>query len=143
MRNITLRILALLVLVAAVAGIGVLAYNAGVAHQAAITTVAPSGQTASPAYPVYPFWWPFPFLGYGFFGLLAAFFLFWIGFAALRFLFWGPRWGWRRWHRGYGYWGERREGEEPPIPPMMADLHRRMHEADKQNPSGQPPQNQA
>lgn len=143
MRNITLRILAALVLIAAFAGVAVLAYNSGAAHQAAVVP-ATGSQTSSPVYPFY--WWPFPFFGFGFFGLIAAFFLFWIAFGALRLLFWGPRWGMRRWHRGYGYWGQRgegQEGEEMPIPPMMAELHRRMHEADNQKSSGQSPQNQA
>jgi hypothetical protein len=140
MRNFTLRILAALVLIAALAGVAVLAYNAGASHQAAIAPTAGS-QTGSPAYG--PFWWPFPFWGFGFFGLIAAFFLFWLAFGALRFVLWGPRFGWRRWHRGYGYWGERGEGEEPPIPPMMAEMHRRMHAADESKPAGQPPKNQA
>ncbi len=143
MRHITLRILAALVLIAALAGVAVLAYNAGAAHQAAVAPTTGS-QTGSPAYPLY--WWPFPFFGFGFFGLIAAFFLFWIAFGALRMLFWGPRWGWRRWHRGYGGWGMRgngQDGEDMPVPPMMAELHRRMHEADREKSAGQSPQNQA
>ncbi len=134
MRHIFFRILAGLVLIAAVAGIGVLAYNAGAAHQAAITTASPvqGSQTGSPVV-LTPFWWPFPFLGFGFFGLLGLFFLFWVAFGALRFLFWGPRFGWRRWQRGYGHWGERGSGEDYPIPPMMAELHRRMHSADRES----------
>ncbi len=145
MRHITLRILAALVLIAALAGVAVLAYNAGAAHQAAIATPATGGQTGSPAYPVYgvPLWWPFPFLGFGFFGILAVFFLIAIAFSALRFVLWGPRFGWRRWHRGYGHWGERANGEDIPIPPMMAELHRRMHEADQGKPADPSTQNQA
>ncbi len=135
MRHITFRILAALVLIAALAGVAVLAYNAGAAHQAAI--VPSTGGTGNTATPVYgPFWWPFPFFGFGFFGLIAAFFLFWIAFAALRFVLWGPRWGWRRWHRGYGYWGQQGNGEDMPIPPMMAEMHRRMHQADEGKPTG-------
>ena len=130
MRHIFFRILAALVLIGAIAGIGVLAYNAGIAHQTAIVATTPTAQTGSPVV-VTPFWWPYPLLGFGFFGFLAVFFLFWIAFGALRILFWGPRFGWRRWHRGYGYWGERGPGEDYPIPPMMAELHRRMHAADE------------
>jgi hypothetical protein len=143
MRYIVLRILAFLLLIAVMAGIGVLAYNAGVAHQMSLVAQAPAAQTGSQTYPIFPFWWPFPFFGFGFFGILAAFFLFWIAFGALRLLFWGPRWGWRRWHRGYGAWGGGGSGEDMPIPPMMAELHRRMHEADSQKQSGQGTQNQA
>ena len=135
MRHITLRILAALVLLAAIAGVALLAYNAGTAHQAAIVTQTPGGQTSSPAYPFY--WWPFPFFGFGFFGLIAVFFLVSIAFGALRMLVWGPRWGWRRWHRGYGHWGERGEGDEYPIPPMMSEMHRRMHEAESAKPADQ------
>jgi hypothetical protein len=143
MKHITLRILAGLVVLAAIAGIALLAYNAGGAHQAALSA-APAAQNSSPAYPGYgPFWWPFPFLGFGFFGLLAVFFLFWVTFGALRFVLWGPRFGWRRWHHGYGRWGERGMGEEMPIPPLMAELHRRMHAADEGKPSDPSAQKQA
>jgi len=140
MRHIFFRLLAGLLLLAAIAGIALLAYNAGVTHGQALGAVAPATQNSGQVYPVYPFWWPFPFFGFGFFGLLAAFFLFWIAFAALRFALWGPRFGWHRWRRGYGYWGERGSGEEPSIPPMMAELHRRMHEAEGSKPADQPTQ---
>ncbi len=136
MRHITLRIIAGLVLIAAIAGIAVLAYNAGVAHGQALSAVAPTTQSGGQVYPFYPFWWPFPFFGLGIFGVLAAVFLFFLAFGALRFVLWGPRWGWRRWHRGYGYWGERGTGEEPPIPPMMAEMHRRMHAEDEGKSAG-------
>jgi hypothetical protein len=143
MRNITLRILAALVLIAALVGVGLLAYNAGSAHQAAITAQGPAAQAGSPAYLYYgPLWWPFPFFGFGFFGLIGAFFLLFLAFGALRLLLWGPRWGWRRWHRGYGYWREGGKGEDMPIPPMMAELHRRMHDADREKTADQGPQNQ-
>ncbi len=134
MRHITLRIIAVLVLVAAVAGIAVLAYNAGATHQAAITTQVPSVQGGGAAYPVYG-WWPFPFFGFGIFGLLAAFFLFWLFFAALRFVVFGPRFGWRRWHRGYGHWHDPGSGGD--IPPMFVEMHRRMHENEAEKPTDQ------
>ncbi len=119
MRHIFFRLLAALILVAAIAGIALLAYNAGVAHQVALSPTTPGTQGSGQVAPYYgfPFWWPFPFFGFGFFGLVAAFFLFWIAFGALRFVFWGPRTGWRRWHHGYGYWGQREEGNEPPSRP--------------------------
>ncbi len=132
MRHIIFRIVAALVLIAALAGIAVLAYNAGAAHQAVLGT-ATGTQNSGSAYPFYgpAYWWPFPFFGFGLFGVVAIFFLFWIAFGALRFIFWGPRWGMHRWHRGYGHWGQRGNGEEFSIPPMMAEMHRRMHEADE------------
>lgn len=143
MRHIFFRILAGLVLLAAIAGVGLLAYNAGVSHGQAISAITPSAQSGSTAYPIYPFWWPFPFFGFGFFGLLAVIFLFFVAFGALRFALWGPRFGWRRWHRGYGHWGERGSGEEFPIPPMMAEMHRRMHAAEEGKPADPSTQNQA
>lgn len=140
MRHITLRILAGLVLIAAIAGVALLAYNAGVAHGQAISAITPGAQTGGQPY-VVPYWWPFPFFGFGFFGLLAVIFLFFMAFGALRFVLWGPRFGWRRWHRGY--WGERGSGEEFPIPPMMSEMHRRMHAAEGEKPADQSTQNQA
>jgi hypothetical protein len=141
MRHIFFRLFAGLVLIAAIVGIGVLAYNAGIAHQAAITPTG--GAQTNPVIPAYTYWWPFPFFGLGFFGLIAVFFLLSIAFSALRFMLWGPRWGWHRWHRGYGNWGERGEGEQPPIPPMMAEMHRRMHAADQGQSTGQDTQKPA
>jgi hypothetical protein len=141
MRHIIFRLLALLVLIAAVTGIAVLAYNAGGAHQAAISAQSQGTQNPVTTYPIYPFWWPFPFLGFGFFGLLAAFFLFWVAFAALRFMFWGPRFGWHRGWRGYSHWGER--GQSGDIPTMFTDLHRRMHESERGKPADQATQNEA
>ena len=130
--NIFFRVLVGLVLIAAIAGIAVLAYNAGAAHNPAISP-APNAQSGTPAFPVYG-WWPFPFFGFGFFGLLAVFFLFWIVFGALRFIVWGPRFGWRRMHRMRGYWGD--EGSDEDIPPRLAEMHRRMHAADQDKPAG-------
>ena len=143
MRHIIFRLLAALVLIAAVAGIGVLAYNAGVAHQTAISAQAPAAQTGSPSYPVYPLWWPFPFFGFGFFGLLALFFLVSIAFGAFRMMLFGPRFGWHRRWRSYGSWGERGTSEDFTIPPMMAEMHRRMHAADSEKPADQATQKQA
>jgi hypothetical protein len=139
MKYITLRIVAGLVLLAALAGVALLAYNAGAAHQVAITAQTPTVPTGSSAYPI--FWWPFPFFGFGFLALLVVFFLVSIAFGALRMMLWGPRFGWRRWHRGYGFWGERGSGED--IPPMFSELHRRMHQADEGKAASQPTQKQS
>ncbi len=137
MRHIIFRLLAAVVLIAAIAGIAFLAYNAGVAHGTAINVQSTAGQAGSPSSPVYavPFWWPFPFFGIGFFGILAGLFLLSIAFGAFRFMLWGPRFG-RHWmHRRYGYWGEAGPGEG--VPPMVAEMHRRMHEADQGKPADQ------
>ncbi|HSB67633.1 MAG TPA: hypothetical protein VLD65_13750 [Anaerolineales bacterium] len=136
MRHIFFRILAGLLLLAAIAGIAIITYNAGVAHGQVISAQAPAVQSGGASYPAY--WWPFPFFGFGFLALLAIFFLFSMASAALRFMLWGPRFGWHRWPHRYGYWGER--GERGDIPPMVSELHRRMHAAEHEKPTGQPTQ---
>ncbi len=137
MRNIFFRVVAFLVLIAAIGGIAFLAYNAGITHGQAITATLPVGQTAAQFYPV-PYWFPFPFFGFGIFGFFALIFLFFVIFGAFRMMLWGPRWGWRRMGHRYGTWGEGNSGQD--IPPMMAELHRRMHAADEAKPSDQPGQ---
>jgi hypothetical protein len=134
MKHIGLRIFFAFVMIAAVAGIAFIAYNAGVAHVTTTAIQAPSSQTVSQAYPVYvtPYWWPFPFFGFGFFGFMALMFLFFVAFGAARFVLFGPRFGW---HRRYGSWGERGSGEG--FPPMWTEMHRRMHAADEGKPADQ------
>ena len=138
MRHIFLRLLAALVLLAAIAGVALLAYNAGVAHGTSLNVQVPAGQTGSQAYPVYPFWWPFPFFGFGFLGLLALLFLLSVAFGAARLMLFGPRFGWHMMHRRYGTWGDRGSGEG--IPPMFAEMHRRMHAAEEEKSTDQAPQ---
>lgn len=124
--KIAFRIVAALVLVAAIAGIAYFAFNAGVAQGSPVTVQAPSGQPAPLPYPYYGFGYPFhhPFgfgFGFGCFGILIPLFLLFLALNAFRVLFWGPRWGWRHhgpWRRG---WGE--EG----VPPMFREWHDRAH----------------
>ncbi len=125
--KIWLRILAALVLIAALAGIGLFAYQAGVANGSPITVQSPSGQTAPAPYPYYGwgFWHPFPFFGFGCFGPLIALFLIFIAFRAMRFLFFGPGWGWRHMHGGHGPW--RHGWAEEGVPPMFKEMHDRVH----------------
>jgi hypothetical protein len=121
--NIGLRIVAGLVLLAAIAGIAYFAFQAGVAQGSPITIEAPSGETVPAPYPYYgygPFHRPFGF-GFGFFGCLIPLFLFFLLFGAFRFLFWGPRWGWGH-HRGS--WGRTWENG---VPPMFEEWHKRAH----------------
>ena len=127
MKHITLRIVSGLVLIAVIAGIGLLAYNAGVTHGTSLNVQLPSGGNGSPIYPA-GYWWPFGFFGFGFFGLLALFFLIPVAFGAFRMMLFGPRFGWHRMHRWNGSWGDRNWGDG--VPPMVAEMHRRMHEAD-------------
>jgi len=122
--KIVFRIVAALVLIAAVAGIGYLAFNAGVAQ--GVVTQLPAGQSGQSPYPYYGygmrFWHPFPFFGFGCFGPLIALFLLFFALRAFGFLFWGPRGGhmhhgpWRR-----GWWGN---GD---VPPMFQEWHDRAH----------------
>lgn len=127
--NVGWRIVAALVLIAAVAGIGFFAFRAGVAQGSPVTIQAPSGQTVPAApYPYYGYGMPFhPWgLGFGFgcFGPLLALFLLFIALRAFRVLFWGPRWGWGYHHGGRGPWGRNWENG---VPPMFEEWHKKAH----------------
>ncbi len=121
--KIGLRIVAGLILLAAIAGIAFFAYQAGVAQGSPITIEAPSGESVPVPHPYYgyrygvPLHYPFGF-GFGCFGILILLFLFFIALKAFRVMAWGPRWGWG--HR-HGYWGERG------VPPMFEEWHKRAH----------------
>ncbi len=119
--KVWLRILAALVLVAAVAGVAAFAYQAGVVRGSPITVQSPSGQSGPYPYMGYGFWHAFPFWGFGCFGPLIALFLLFLAFRMISFIFWGPRWGWghhRMWRHGW-YEGE--------VPPPFKDWHDRLH----------------
>jgi hypothetical protein len=119
-KNVVFRIVAGLVLLAAIAGIAFFAYQAGVTHGAAANIQLPTTETGVQFYPHYGM---HPFMGFGVFGVLFAFFLLCLAFGALRRLFWGPRWGWR--HMGHGPMGHGPWGVG--VPPMFAEWHRRAH----------------
>jgi hypothetical protein len=124
--NAGLRIVAALVLIAAIAGIAFFAFQAGVARGSPVTIEAPSGETAPLPYPYYGYGMPLhrPFgFGFGFLGFLLLLFLFFAALRAFRFLFWGPRWGWGH-HGGHGAW---RRPWENGVPPMFEDWHKRAH----------------
>ena len=133
MRHIFYRIVAGLVLIAAIAGIAFIAYSAGVTRGEAINAQVPVTQSGGQVYPVYgpAFWWPFPI--FGFFGWLAVIFLFFLALGAARRMLWGPRFGWHRMYRSYGPWREKEQGED--IPPYITEIHRRMHAADQEKPA--------
>lgn len=122
--QIALRMIAALVLVAAVAGIAYFAFQAGVVQGSPVVVEAPSGETVPVPYPYYgygrPFHPPFGF-GLGCFGFLLLVFLFFAALRAFRVLLWGPRWGWGGpgpWRHGWG---------EDGVPSMFEDWHRRAH----------------
>ena len=120
-RHIVFRIIAGLVLLAAIVGIAFFAYQAGVTHGTAVSVPLP---TSGNVQTYQPYFWH-PFFGPGIFGLLFAFFLLMLAFNAMRRLIFGPRWGWRHMDRGpmgHGSWGEG-------VPPMFAEWHRRVHAA--------------
>jgi len=124
--NIGLRIVAALVLVAAIAGIAYFAFQAGVVRGSPITLEAPSGETVPAPYPYYGYGYGFhrPFgFGFGFFGFLILLFLFFAALRAFRLLLWGPRWGWGHRH-GPGAWGRPWENG---MPPMFEEWHKRAH----------------
>ena len=126
-KNIVFRILAAVVLLAAIAGIAGFAFNAGVMRGEAITVQAPAaGVPPVPGY-AYPMPYMHPFFGFGFLGLLVPLFLLFLAFGAFRRLLWGPRWGMMHHMRDmqHGPWGEH-NGDF--VPPMFAEFHRRAHE---------------
>jgi hypothetical protein len=117
------RILAGLVLLAAIAGIGFFAFNMGLAQHVQLA-VNNNGQTQIPNYVTPIGWYPFSYLGFGCFAPLIVLFLLFIALRAVSFLFWGPRWGYgghmhRGWHRG-GW-------DENDVPPMFQEWHKRAH----------------
>ena len=117
------RILAALVLIAAVAGLVFFAFNAGVAQGVAAKLPAATQPGNMPyAYHGAPFFWH-PF--FGIFGFLIGLFILLFVFRLIRFIVWGPRWGWggnhmerRAWRHGW-YDGE--------VPPMVKEMHDRLH----------------
>ncbi|HMB24091.1 MAG TPA: hypothetical protein VKP08_14710 [Anaerolineales bacterium] len=129
--NVGLRIIAALVLLAAVAAIGFFAFQAGIAQGSPVTIKAPSGETAPLPSPYYGYGWGMPFhrpfgFGFGCFGFLIVLFLFFVAMRSMRLLFWGPRWGWGPWghhHGGHGRWGRWENG----VPPMFEEWHKRAH----------------
>lgn len=134
--RIVFRILLAMLVIAALAALGVVVYNAGVAQG-----VAQSGVLAEEGFRVGPRmvpwvhgWWggwgfrPFGF-GFGFLGCLVPLLFLFLIFALVRGLFWAPwgRWGWRGWG-GPGH-----------VPPAFDEWHRRAH-GEAPTTAGSPPQ---
>lgn len=133
-KNIVFRFVAGLVLLAALAGIAFFAFNAGMARGAALDIQPPAGGQPLPYY--YGYGLPHPFFGLGCFAPLIGLFLVFLAFGAMRRMVWGPRWGWRHMHHGHGPWGDKNDWENG-VPPMMAEIHRRMHAAENEKPAGE------
>ena len=121
-KHIVFRIVAGLVLLAAIAGLGFFAYQAGVVHGGAANIQLPTSESGMRFYPHIGL---LPFMGFGIFGLLFCLFLLFLAFGAMRRMIWGPRWGMR--HMGPGPMGHDMWNEG--VPPMFAEMHRRAHAA--------------
>jgi hypothetical protein len=124
-RNILFRIISALILLGALIGLSIFAYNAGVSHGLAANIQTSTGETPAGPYPYY--WMPYPmhffgYPGFGFLGCLIPLFFIFLAFAALRGLFGFRRHSWHAMH--HGTWGE--TGRD--VPPMFSEWHRRMHE---------------
>ncbi len=122
--KIALRVVAGLVLLAAIAAIGFFAFQAGVAQGSPITIEAPAGESVPAPMPYYGYGYGMPFrgphFGFGFGCLIPIFgvFLLVLALKVFRVMMWGPRWGWGH---GHGGWGERG------VPPMFDEWHKKMH----------------
>lgn len=124
-KNIVFRVIAGVILLAAIAGIAFFAYQAGVTHGVGANIQFPAGGATAYPYPFYAmpfgyFWW---FPGFGIFACLIPIFLFFLAFGVMRILIWGPRRGWRHMHSGTmenGPWGK-------DVPAMFKEWHRRAH----------------
>jgi hypothetical protein len=126
-RNTIFKIIAAVVLIGAIVGLGAFAYRAGMSQGIASGMEFDPQQFEGGKFPMTPH------MGYGYRGFhpggfLIPFFLILLVFGAIRSLFWrGPR----RWHHmhgprgmykgaGYGCW-------EAGVPPMFDEWHRQAH----------------
>ena len=134
-KHIVFRILAALVLLAAIAGIASFAFNAGMARGVALNVQVPAAGQAVPSfgYGLPYMMHPMPFIGFGFLGLLFPLFLVFLAFGAARRMMWGPRFGWRHMHGMHsmqaGGCAENGSASGEFVPPMFAEFHRRAHAA--------------
>jgi hypothetical protein len=140
-----LRVLMAVILVAALVGVGVWVYNAGVAQGmlASGKIVLPNSNVAPPngaaPYLYNPYFfrpWGFGFWPFGLcFGVL---FFFLILFAISGLFFRGfYRRGWRGY--GPGRWGDGPGGQwKENVPPFVEEWHRKMHEGSGESPDTQP-----
>ncbi len=122
-------IIAVLLVVALVAGVGAFAYQAGMQQGVAQNAPAGDGAVVAPRFAPYYYSYGFhPFgFGFGVFGcLIPLFFLFLLFgiFRLIRFAIWGPRWGWG-WGHHHGWRGHWMHGEG--VPPMFEEWHKKMH----------------
>lgn len=131
--NIVFRIVAVIVLIVIVTGIGAYAYQVGLAQGTAGAAQLSAGETGKEfSYPVIPPYRPYPF-GFGPFGWLVPVFLFLMFLWALRAIFGcmphlyhGMYWAhpaWRGFHRTW-----KKEDWNQVVPPFFEEWHRKAHE---------------
>jgi hypothetical protein len=139
-RHVVFKVLAGIVLLGAVIGIGALAFNAGVTHGLAIGAQATAGSATQAPLPVYllPYGQPWMGLGgLGCFGVLMVLFLLFIIAGAARALFWRGRWGGHPMH--HARWATPPEGGKGEgarcVPPIFDEWHRRAHSAPGDEPT--------
>ena len=116
------RVLAALVLVAAILGIGVYAYNLGMAQGLAQKLPVAAGQSVQ--VPYMHFGHPFLGFGFGLLGCLVPLFLLFLVCGSMRALLWHGPMGMGHMHRRH--WGWRDENSKD-VPPFFAEWHRRAH----------------
>jgi hypothetical protein len=124
-RRVILGILLAALLVAGGVGIGLTAYNYGVARGLVDSgrVAVEGGRFVGPHFYGAPFFGrPFGF-GFGFLGCLIPVLFFFLLFGLFRFIFWRP-WGWG--HRGH-WGGPWMHGEGKGVPPMFEEWHKRAH----------------
>ena len=112
------RTMLVIVLIAALVGVGTYVYNSGVAQGLAASgkITAPDGSAAPYAY-YGPYYRPWGF-GFGILGLIFPLLFIFLIFGLLRGIFFGS---WRR-HGPRGDWPQH-------VPPTVEEWHRKMHES--------------
>jgi hypothetical protein len=128
------RVMAALVLIAAIAGIGAYAYNIGITQGLAQKVAAPAGTVV--AQPYMHFGRPIFGFGFGLFGCLIPLFLLCLVFGSLRAMFWHGHMGMRGMHH-HGPWGWRDENSKD-VPPFFSEWHRRAHAQPDDKPAEKP-----
>lgn len=135
--RIVFKIIAVVVLLAAVAGIAAYAYNLGIAQGAAYSAAQTAIQGGeAPALPpgAVPYFYGRHYTPYGMFygphfggfflSCLVPALLFFMLIGGMRWLFWGRM---HRMHSHHGPWGKGMPWGEG-VPPWAAEWHRKMHE---------------
>jgi hypothetical protein len=129
-RSIVFRIIMVFILIGAIIGLGIFAYQLGLHRGIAVDAQLPEGEAGQVVVPYGWMHYGYPYLGFGFLTCLVPIFLLFVVFCAIRLIFGHNHWGWRT-HR-FGYWGMNhmpsKEGWEKDVPPVFSEWHRKVHE---------------